>query len=498
MSYDAPTLSKDSLRRSLSQDRSGDEGVPQISPRYGRSSSARSTGSMDTEVLLKDTEYVMKAMEQRVEKAGNSQRKEFDPYSNSPVDKADLFLPIHDGDDTDDDVSAKVLNGEEDNVIEPPAPRTSKPRISATDNRIWGSKSSSNKEKVLAHYQRSRSNSKRNSLDVDSVGVSDDSESASVISTSTDYSAAASPKVTRKVPKAKGNITATRTNRAFALRRQNADSDTEPVTPRGSGRASGRSTSLTRPSSAGSSRSRESTHRAARPASAKESARSSARSDVSLGQKIIQKSRENHSAGVSNSSAGFVRKDGGRHSLRTQKSTPTAPSPHSSSRDSKKTMTRARSSTGSSLNTSGSAPTSSRTPTSGATSKSQDYEAWKRRKTYDPRKSLAASKNKKEEQQQQQQQQRRTRSAGQTSTDRWGRLSLSSEESSTASHRNSRTAEISQLSTSMTRDLATMTRQARHDNDDAFRVGLCFCVRACFLSVCSCCVPLTPFPSRCH
>ena len=494
VSYDAPSVTKDSPRSSISRETSvsrENEEVHQQRAVLQRAASqpaasvhrasASSSASMDTQVLLKDTEQVVKVMSSRVEK----QQQQHTSYrsTHSPVNKSDLFLPIPDGEgDTDDDVSAKVLlNGDDDEEedIPPPPPRhLQHQRSTPTDNRIWASKStvSTSKEKVLAHFH-SRSSKRNSSHDFDSVGVSDDSESASVISTSTDYSAtAASPKVTRKAAKGKGNITMTRTNRAFALRRQNADSDTEPLTPRSSGSAK-RSTSLTRPNSAGGSASpRASSQRLAphrtRPSSAKETSRSStARSDISLGQKIVNKSRENHTSSSANN-AGFVRKDGGRHSLRTQKSSPAPSTPSARDLNKSKSVSasRGRANTASSgLSITGHTPPATRSNSSQhVTAKTQDYEAWKRRKTYDPRKSLAAqqAKNKKEDEHKQQAQ-RRARSAGQVATDHWGRSSLSSEESTSYS----RTAEISQLTHSMTRGLAKMTQQARDDDDDAFKVN---------------------------
>ncbi len=179
-------------------------------------------------------------------------------------------------------------------------------------------------------------------------------------------------------------------------------------------------------------------------------------------------------------SARFLRKDGGRHSLRSQKSSPTPPTSARDSKPKSREISHARSTGGTSSSTpaansarasSARTPTS-RTPTSSSTAaaKTQDYEAWKRRKTYDPRKSLAAPKSKKDEKQQQQQ--RRTRSAGVVgTTDQWGRSSLSSEESSSISYQASmsRTAEISQLNSSMSRDLASMTRNVVHDSDEALK-----------------------------
>ena len=428
VSYDAPSMSKSSPRdRSSSTERQDSIGEriirrDSVSPQSSRSprvigDSARSIGSLDTEVLLKDTEHVMKAMADRVSKGKptttdtvvDSKERDFNPYSNSPIDKSELFLPIRD-DDSDSDVGGVLVNGDRRKAsksgcldrhgqpIQLSRDRGSaKTRSSLSGLEEKNSKPISSREKVLMHYHSRTANKRNDSTDNDNVGVSDDSETASVVSTSTDYSVS-SPKLGRKTTKSKGNITMTRTNRAFALRRQNADSDNESS-------KGGRSSSLTRPGSAGSSRPgsrpgsagyaaspRSSTGGGrpttrTRPSSAKESTRS----DASLGTRIVNKSRDNQrDSSKSSANPAFVRKDGGRHSLRSTKAGSTSSAQSSTrsseSRDLSKPRTpRSRSNTGPGLAITGNAPQGSNR-SGPATTKAQDYEAWKRRKSYDPRK----------------------------------------------------------------------------------------------------------------
>ena len=280
--------------------------------------------------------------------------------------------------------------------------------------------------------------------------VESQSETASVISTSTDYSET-SPRLTRK---AKGNITSIRTNRAFAIRRQKADggSDTE---------TSATLTSRSRPSSASrdkdtprsqrstasaSARSRSSSRN--RPTSAQDSNRT-ARSEAttaSLGTKIQRRSQDNQQ---------INRKGRGEATVYG----PPSPQPRPPLAENQKPVCRAL---GPSARSTTSTVTSSlavsgqrTTPTGGSQSpRSLEHTAWQRRKSYDPRKAAAESKKK---------------SRSKSATEDGHRRSDTNRSVSSASSEDafelgtSRTEEISSFSSIMVDQLSQMSRTTEEE-----------------------------------
>ncbi|WAR19803.1 CE170-like protein [Mya arenaria] len=211
-----------------------------------------------------------------------------------------------------------------------------------------------------------------------------------------------------------GQMSMTRPNRAFALRRARADGEEPPDSARSTASTASVSTASTgfkTPRGGGSlsnlTRSGSSTpQKPRRPMSgvydrsAPDSSRTqdSSRSQASLGTKIVQKSRENLNTG-------FGRADGGRHSLRVVKSL-SIPARHSESPGSS-ASTRQRKPEGTSSTNlqhskslrvtgvsakerSNSVSRSNRTNSP----KSAERNAWKRRKDYDPRRAVAEAKQK--------------------------------------------------------------------------------------------------------
>ena len=245
------------------------------------------------------------------------------------------------------------------------------------------------------------------SLDLNSSVGSDlhsESETGSILSTSTDYSESLSPKLGRRGSKGKGPMTMTRPNRAFALRRARLEGEegpTPPQTPR-----SQTNTPRSRPNSAGA---RDTPTARSRPSSAR-----SEKSDYSsgYGAKNVHRSTgasRDSSVGPPRAKSAGPRTDTGRltarHERRSQQTTPhqtprrsPAPPSASSSRYHKPeriSVSNLVATTGGSR----SKPTSrSNSPQTPNKKTSDEYSAWKRRKSYDPRQAVVNAKAKAREQ----------------------------------------------------------------------------------------------------
>ncbi|XP_056020530.1 serine-rich adhesin for platelets-like isoform X4 [Ostrea edulis] len=374
---------------------------------------ARSTASVDTEVLLKDTETVMAAMEARMDsKPGGLQ--------NGYVQD--------DGDNlSDTESTAALVNGHEGFVKSSvyTSPRESLAKTRGLLQHKPVSRGSSASERLQAFRER---NYKSTTPPENSV-VSDVLSENCDLNQSSDRTSECSDtgvSFNRSGSKGKGTISMTRPNRAFQLRRALADGETQD-TPK-SGVSEG--VSLTNISvSSGSSRSIKSSTptksmKAANRLSYPYTKQDSARSKESLGAAIVQKSREGTlSSSRSNASLGaqiahkasrnqpsgsasnsFNRSDGGRYSLKLNRSLSSQDSINfdSSNTSSRKpdfkyvksklktTPTYGLSVTGITSNRSSVTSTSSRSNSP----KSAEKVAWKRRKEYDPRKAVAEAKAK--------------------------------------------------------------------------------------------------------
>ncbi len=377
-----------------------------ISPLTGRS-----VASLATNVLLGDTQDVVEAISNKKRNKNQDRIIESRPYNES---KSEEFIRDPESDSENGSFFAIVdghghwrannssgnaslnssLNrthsspaGEVGYTVEerPPRPAVGGRSVNGTvrstshpNPALTKPLTSKPKEKTYIVNKPSRTYSS----DFDNSIASDGpSECDSILSTSTDYSAfseTASPKMSRKGSGGKGPISITRTNRAFALRRARADSDTEGAPKVGPGRPG----SAGRPTSAGANRSSSGAPRT-RPVSAQSN---TARSDASLGAAIVKKSRENARAPAPKrtdsglgSRAGNLKSQG--RSLSTSSSV-SRQSPDPRELRSKSATPKAMSRGG--MTVMGSANKSQ--PNSRSNSpKSEEYSAWKRRKNYDPR-----------------------------------------------------------------------------------------------------------------
>ncbi len=399
------------------------------------SSSVVSGASLGTDILLNNTSTVVQALADRNKK--KTVIVQGGDYGAS-LPQSDLFVPIPADRDSDTDSS---LTGSRGRTY--PSPQLQRKSLgrqpvqksqSVTDRsatRGSSTRSGSKERNLHRSYSRGEQVARggthgaqqpshkppggyRRAKSAGTVrDASSESETGSIISSSTEYSES-SPKPGRRSFGGKTTpISQTKTNRAFALRRARTDSDTQrsdtstltghsgrsrpssagtdtptspKVTPRSSGRSSARSRSTSR----------------TRPTSTQDSARSTQRSDISLGQKIVDKSREN--VRHDKKQADLQRRDGGRHSLRGTKSTSALPAtqPAGRTRGGSTSDSKDASRVGTSQNARSLVVTgqSSRTqqgnrPQSNSRSnspKTQEFNAWQRRKQYDPRKAVAESK----------------------------------------------------------------------------------------------------------
>ncbi|RUS86353.1 hypothetical protein EGW08_005871 [Elysia chlorotica] len=413
--------------------------------------SARSRGSVDTELLLQDTETVMAAMEARMayRTSGHQGSTERDRR----------------GSDSDTDISSTValVNGDEE-YVKPSyytSPRDALSRsISYSDAKRSGggamvrgvgvcnntaSAGQTGKRAVGRSYSQtvaskcrtptsatasprtptSSASTQRRSVGSDIYSGRDSVGADSLASDLGSENGTADSSLSRSSSRGKGTITMTKPNRAFQLRRARSDSVEEtaaPTTPR-----SAKSGASTR--TAGSSARSSSVHSTNRTRSIVETNRSEA---TSLGAQIARKSRSNgavmqpevrtsaSAAGAhkGSSSTNLNRQDGGRHSLRLTRAsslTISSPAQTTSVTASKRDSTHVSSSTSISKSHTRSTPTGSRGnlaitgvgTSSGAAGSSRCHSqpgsrsnspkaaeriAWRRRKEYDPRKAVAEAK----------------------------------------------------------------------------------------------------------
>lgn len=337
--------------------------------------------SIDTELLLRDTETVMAAMEARM---GFQDGRRQD----------DL------GSDTDLSSTVALVNGDED-YVKPTkyhSPRENLTRKSSKD------KENSN-VKLAAKKSLARSFSDQKSESVETAGSSRWSgTSISMVSdilSRTDsldesfQSEASSDRgdssFSRSGSKGKGTITMTKPNRAFALRRARADGSEATETPR-----SNRTSSSAASSTSSSRRSSSVTSTGRTPHSDRQP---SSRTEASLGAQIVRKARENIPPAKRDSSSN--RKDSRRNSLRGSHGTlatsvPSVATPTKKDRDLK--MLKSHLKTGPSskdLTITGINSHSQSQPGSRSGSpKAAERLAWKRRKEYDPRRAVAEAKAK--------------------------------------------------------------------------------------------------------
>ncbi|KAL5008786.1 hypothetical protein ScPMuIL_014367 [Solemya velum] len=358
-----------------------------------------SVASMETDLLLRDTETVMAAMEARMGTKSH-------PVQNGVPTK------LENDSDTETSSTVAVANGD-DSYVKPTyydSPRqnlsksklktnsvTSRPPLARTKSA--GGKQCSDKPPVL---RRETTFTKTQSVVSDLVSEIDYLDSGGNISDmSSDYTES-SQGFNRKGSKGKGTITMTRPNRAFQLRRQRAE---EPESPKSSASTLSTSTRLSLGTSLNTS-ARSSNRNRSRPNSMGDRQLDSAKSEVSLGAQIAKKSQENLKA-----SQALDRKDGGRHSLRmlrTKSSSDAVLHTSTDSVSSRKTNLKNIKSnlktTSSTSDSYGLSVTGVRTnkplsqPSSRSNSpKSAERNAWRRRKEYDPRKAVAEAKAKAKE-----------------------------------------------------------------------------------------------------
>ena len=352
------------------------------SPR-GQCLDGKSVASMDTEVLLRDTEDVMAAMAARVQNRGrhsSSGRRDSDTESDTSSTCA-----IVNGGST----NSSLLYGRNIESKPPKAKAKSASRRS-TSMASEHKQEVTAREKVLLHLQ-SRTG-KRTSLPahLDAGNVVNDVLSDDVLSESSTDISETSPKFTRKGSKGKGQVQMTaRPNRTLQLRRNrlqsnDADSSSEVSTTS--------TVKSSRPGSAGTSRTRS----GSMGTSAGNRTDRSQKSDASLGAKIVRRSRENVQP-----STGFTRSDGGRYSMRATKSgtNKTTNKPSSTERQAdikalKSKLTSSRTPSSMTSSTGGGRNNRSQPASRSTSPRSQEYSAWKRRKDYDPRKAVASAKAK--------------------------------------------------------------------------------------------------------
>ena len=386
--------------------------------------SSKSSGSMDTDLLLKDTVSVMAAMEARIgSKPRHKSRSPEVVHTNGNANET--F--------SDDESMVAMVNGD-DKYVKPQqfeSPR----QILARANTVKARSTEKTPQKPLlsrANSATSRLNAfrdnnlkRQNSMEAPLSDImSDMTMNGTEISTDGSDS-----NFTRSSTgsKGKGKMTMTRPNRAFQLRRARADGDVPPesVTP-----SSDVSSSVSRGSLNASSSSQRATPKSRRSLASDKSSdvvmrrsESSSRgaprtrhsmvsdrtvdsarsSEASLGAQIVSKSRSN-----ARSTGDLFRRDGGRHSLRLQRTNSsqdnsvlsTPPDNHKTDLKAIKSRLKNNSSsyglTVTGVKTASKAPTSSSTQSrSHANSpKSAERAAWKRRKDYDPRRAVAEAKTK--------------------------------------------------------------------------------------------------------
>ena len=381
-------------------------------------SSTLSMASIDTEVLLKDTQTVMAAMEQRV---GSRSKQDQDKSLNNGHMPFIIGSDINDelresinlnesasldaSVDLDSDTSSTValVNGDED-FIKPSYFKS--PRESLTRAKLK-LKSESLPSKPVIDMGGASSGRSRKSIEEGKSVVSDvfsDVNGDSTVRTNASEASTEAPQFVRQSSKGKGQMSMTRPNRAFQLRRAKADDETE--TPKSASTLSLSSTRFSSNRSAGSlsniSKTATTQQKPRRPMSGNFTPKQidSARSQNSLGAQIVQKSRENQREN-------FQRADGGRHSLRVTRSM-TVPNQTASTTSTSSSRSRQSNTTPSSSNLKHSSSlritgvsakerSSSVTRTKTESPRSAERNAWKRRKEYDPRRAVAEAKTQSKE-----------------------------------------------------------------------------------------------------
>ncbi|XP_059161022.1 centrosomal protein of 170 kDa protein B-like isoform X2 [Physella acuta] len=375
---------------------------PAASPRV----SARSRGSVDTELLLQDTETVMAAMEARI--GFKNSRNTKDSLSTESDTDASSTVALVNGDD--DYVKPTIYKSPRDALAKkqqndlslknnnahstPPSAPSKRPAVKSYQQTAVRSRSMASPRSITTVSSASKKSvvsdvfsSRRDSFDNDSVisDVSSDTGDGSL---------------SRSSSKGKGTITMTKPNRAFQLRRARADSFDEPTTPR-SAKSSASSKSVVSGSSVRSS----SVHSTPRTRSMIETNRSEA---TSLGLQIVRKSRSNNTPEKvikASSNTNIARAEPAKSSLKMQRASsltigPATPVLTTVKREpTPKTHLRStptgHSNSKGNLSITGFSSRSQSQPGSRSNSpKAAERMAWKRRKEYDPRKAVADAKAK--------------------------------------------------------------------------------------------------------
>lgn len=375
--------------------------------------SARSSASVETEVLLKDTETVMAAMEARMDSKSSGLQN---GHMQDDVDNL-----------SDNESTAALVNGHEGFLK---SSSYTSPRESLAKSRgLQQHKSVTRGGSASERLQAFRERNYKNATPPENSVVSDVLSENCDLNQSTDRTSEcsdSSASFNRSGSKGKGTISMTRPNRAFQLRRALADADAPDTPSSGVSEA----VSLTNVSAVSSTRSFKSSTptrsmKASNRLSYPYTKQDSARSKESLGAAIVQKSREGggsssrsnaslgaqiaHKASRNNQPSGnlsnsFNRSDGGRFSLKLNRSLSSQDSIHLDSSNSstrkpdlknvksklKSTPTYGLSVTG--IHSSRSSVTSASSRSNSP--KSAEKAAWKRRKEYDPRRAVAEAKAK--------------------------------------------------------------------------------------------------------
>ncbi|XP_041353126.1 centrosomal protein of 170 kDa-like isoform X3 [Gigantopelta aegis] len=387
----------DSTARQVSESESaGDSSFRTRSPCLD---SSRTSGSMDTEVLLQDTQTVMAAMEARM--ASRSAKEAVNGFNHSDS---------QDNSDTDSNVA--MVNGDDD-FLKPSYFESPRQNIAKKQTPVKGSvkKSASAKPPLVKTSSVVKDNinsvrKKARSLSLDHSVISDIfNESFEITDIDSQRSDISSDNLTssttRGASKGKGTISMQKPNRAFQLRRTKADATIDP--PRSSrsdaSSTSGVTTSRTRVTASSAQITQRSTSAAstARTTSRSKSGMSG-KSEVSLGAEIVKKSQQNIK---------FVRTDGGRHSLRSFKSNSEKTLVHIDTgrkadlkvlkSQLKTTVQGSRGLAVTGQGTGQKVQSQSQPGSRSNSPKAAERLAWKRRKEYDPRKAVADAKAKAKE-----------------------------------------------------------------------------------------------------
>lgn len=344
------------------------------------SRSGCSVGSMDTEILLRDTQTVMAAMEARMSSKSSSKTKE-STHMNGANDSF-----------SDNESMVAMVNGDDQFLKHTnySSPRQNLAKMRTTTSAPPKTKAPLTRaNSATSRLNAFRESSKRHSSGDVSAIVSDVLSETPTLTDTSEIS------FTRSNSKGKGKMTMTRPNRAFELRRARADGE-EPTTPGSS------ISSSTRDSSSRGTSSMTTSSRPTPKSRFTDRTNDSARSEVSLGGQIVARSRNN-----ARSTSDLLRRDGGRHSLRLNRANSSSDPVSSLGTDIRKTdiksiKARLKNSTYGSGGLSVTGISSSSKTTYSSTSqsstnrtnspKSAEKAAWRRRKEYDPRKAVAEAK----------------------------------------------------------------------------------------------------------